>query len=179
MLGVIITLSLIIISVPIAIICYYRLDSDMDLSVVIPLVIGTVGLIGIFIGFFVEMVVSDNYYNNPDHYVEQKVETYDLIPYSSDKDNVDDYYLCFSESTYEMQYMDQNGIAQSINVNNDNVDISYDKNSKSTVTINTKIPEDNFWVSTNFIVIKQEIINYSITIPNKESIYYGIKNIVP
>ena len=179
MLGIIISLSLIIISVPIAIICYYRSDSDEDLSVVILLTIGAVGMIGGFIGFFTEMIASDNYYNNPDHYIEQKAEIYDLIPYSNDKNGVNDYYLCFSESAYEMQYMDQNEIAQSINVNNDNVDISYDEDSKSTVTINIKVPEDNFWFSSNFVGIKQKIVNYTITIPNKESIYYGVKNTIP
>lgn len=173
MIAIAITVVLLIISVPIAIICYYRSDSDEELSTVMLITIGTVGLIGLFIGFFVEMIASDNYYNNFDHYIEQKVETYDLIPYSSDKNNIDDYYLYFSKSTYEMQYIDQNGIAQNINANNDDVDISYDKDSKSTVTINTKIPEDNFWFSSNFVGIKQEIIDYSITIPNKESVYYA------
>ena len=173
MIAIAIIVVFLIISVPIAIICYYRSDSDADLYVVILITIGAVVMIMGFIGFFVEMVASDIYYNNYDHYIEQKVETYDLVPYSSDKNNIDDYYLYFSKSTYEMQYIDQNGIAQSINANNDVVDISYDKDSKSTVTISTKIPEDNFWFSSNFVGIKQEIINYSITIPNKESVYYA------
>lgn len=144
-------------------------------SIIVSIIMFCAFIIGFVLGLFLDAVVSTNYYNDIDHYTEPEVLTYELIPYSVD----DTYYLYFSKSKYQLQYEDENGITESLSIGSDEIDISYGDTSKPTIVIKSRYPEESIWFTTKFGDVQDVLTEYSVTIPSKESIYYGVGGFVP